>query len=58
MTQLTDTLQEKNGLLDENRAPKLPMDKVRDIILRPSNAIPAEFLDIARQKAIRSSKGK
>ena len=35
-TQITDTLQETNGLLDENRKPKLPVDKLRDIIMRPS----------------------
>lgn len=31
-TQLTDTLQEANGLCDENRVPKLPADTLRDII--------------------------
>ena len=55
-TQLTDTLQERNGLLDENRKPKLPVEKLRDIIWRPSRAIPVEFLDVARNKAAAASK--
>jgi beta-galactosidase/beta-glucuronidase len=56
-TQITDTLQETNGLLDENRNPKLPVEKLRDIIMRPSNAVPSESLDVARQKALRISFG-
>jgi beta-galactosidase/beta-glucuronidase len=36
-TQLTDTLQEANGLLDEHRVPKLPIARLRSIITgRPS----------------------
>ena len=31
-TQLTDTLQEANGLLDERRPPKLPVELLRSII--------------------------
>ncbi|HEV7718694.1 MAG TPA: glycoside hydrolase family 2 TIM barrel-domain containing protein [Arsenicitalea sp.] len=54
-TQLTDTLQEKNGLLDQNRQPKLPVDQLRAFIDRPSKAIPSEYLDVARRKAIASS---
>jgi beta-galactosidase/beta-glucuronidase len=50
-TQLTDTLQETNGLLDENRNPKLPLDHVRAIVSRPSEALRAEYLDLARSKA-------
>jgi len=56
-TQITDTLQETNGLLDENRKPKLPVEKLRDIIWQPSRAVPTEYLDIARQKALRTSSG-
>jgi hypothetical protein len=56
-TQITDTQQDKNGLYDENRRPKLPVDKLRDIIWRPSRAVPTEYLDIARQKALRTSHG-
>lgn len=32
-TQLTDTLQEGNGLLDVNRQPKLPVPTIRSIVL-------------------------
>jgi len=56
-TQITDTQQEKNGLYDEHRNPKLPVEKLRDIIWQPSNAVPTEYLDIARRKAIELSKG-
>ncbi|TWH32228.1 hypothetical protein [Isoptericola variabilis] len=31
-TQLTDTLQEANGLVDENRKPKLPVEVIRSIV--------------------------
>ena len=31
-TQLTDTRQEKNGLCDENRVPKLPADVIRTLV--------------------------
>jgi beta-galactosidase/beta-glucuronidase len=31
-TQLTDTLQEANGLLDERRVPKLPVERLRSIV--------------------------
>jgi hypothetical protein len=30
-TQLTDTIQETNGLLDENRNPKVPIEQIREI---------------------------
>ncbi len=56
-TQLTDTQQETNGLYDENRKPKLPVDRLRDIIWQPSKAVPTEALDIARQKALRVAFG-
>jgi beta-galactosidase/beta-glucuronidase len=56
-TQITDTQQEKNGLYDEARNPKLPVEKLREIIWQPSNAVPTEYLDIARRKAIELSKG-
>ena len=31
-TQLTDTVQETNGLTDENRVPKLPVERIRAIV--------------------------
>jgi len=56
-TQITDTQQEKNGLYDEHRRPKLPVDALREIIWQPSNAVPTEYLDIARRKAMDLAKG-
>ncbi|MCI1902269.1 MAG: hypothetical protein LKI93_06040 [Bifidobacteriaceae bacterium] len=32
-TQLTDTRQEANGLMDENRVPKLPVEEIHDIVM-------------------------
>lgn len=55
-TQITDTLQETNGLLDENRNPKLPVDQLRDIIMRPSASIPSEAVEIARQRGLLDSR--
>jgi beta-galactosidase/beta-glucuronidase len=56
-TQITDTQQEKNGLYDENRRPKLPVTALREIIWQPSDAVPTEYLDIARRKAMELAKG-
>ena len=41
-TQMTDTLQEKNGLLTEDRKPKVDPALVRSITRRPSAAVPAD----------------
>jgi beta-galactosidase/beta-glucuronidase len=41
-TQLTDTLQEKNGLLTDRRVPKLDVAEVRRINRRTSAAVPAD----------------
>ncbi|MGV3652257.1 MAG: glycoside hydrolase family 2 protein [Devosia sp.] len=54
-TQLTDTMQERNGLLTEDRVPKLPLETLRAIITRPSEAVPTEYLDVARRKALTAS---
>jgi beta-galactosidase/beta-glucuronidase len=48
-TQLTDTGQERNGLLDENRHPKLPVAELREIFSRVSKAVPHEELEISRR---------
>ena len=50
-TQLTDTLQESNGLVREDRSPKLPIDAVRAIVTTPSRAMPTEALDAAARVA-------
>ena len=41
-TQLTDTVQEKNGLLTEDRRPKTDPAAVREITTRTSAAVPAD----------------
>ncbi len=56
-TQLTDTLQERNGLLDEHRRPKLPVEAVHAALTRPSRAIPAELVEASRRVANRISSG-
>lgn len=43
-TQLTDTGQETNGLLTENREPKLDPAAVREITARVSAAVPADAI--------------
>lgn len=50
-TQFTDTMQETNGLLDEDRRPKLPIEEINAIVSRPSEALRAEYLDFARRRA-------
>ena len=52
-TQLTDTLQENNGLLDEHRRPKLDVEKVREIVAQPAASIPSEAVDAYRRRAQR-----
>ncbi|MGA4670101.1 hypothetical protein ACPCG0_09950 [Propionibacteriaceae bacterium Y1923] len=45
-TQLTDTLQEANGLCDENRVPKLPAETIRAIIKgHEQSRIPIETMN-------------
>jgi beta-galactosidase/beta-glucuronidase len=40
-TQLTDTLQEANGLTDEHRRPKLPVDTIRGIVTGGARRAPS-----------------
>jgi hypothetical protein len=47
-TQLTDTEQERNGLLTAERVPKLDPAAVRAITSRPSKAIPSEAIAAAQ----------
>ncbi len=54
-TQLTDTVQETNGLLTEDRRPKLPLEELRRIISRPARSIPAELVDGFRRRAAASA---
>ncbi|WP_142054548.1 glycoside hydrolase family 2 protein [Pseudonocardia kunmingensis] len=55
-TQLTDTEQERNGLLTEDRAPKLPVAVIREILTRPSAAVPPEAVE-ANRRAARGTAG-
>lgn len=43
-TQFSDTEQETNGLLNEDRSPKVDMAALRAINVRPSRAIPGDFV--------------
>ncbi len=43
-TQLTDTAQERNGLVDENRRPKAEAKIIAEINRRPSAAVPADAI--------------
>ena len=43
-TQLTDTAQERNGLLDENRVPKVDPALLAEINRRPSAAVPGDAI--------------
>jgi beta-galactosidase/beta-glucuronidase len=47
-TQLTDTEQETNGLLDANRVPKLSPEAIKGINTRYSKAVPGEQLQTAQ----------
>lgn len=51
-TQLTDTMQETNGLLDSARQPKMALEELREIIQATSQAVPAEKVDLARKQAV------
>ena len=56
-TQLTDTMQEVNGLLTEDRKPKLPVETSHRILTKPAASMPHELLaaeqKIARERARR-----
>ncbi|QQA43867.1 glycoside hydrolase family 2 protein [Pelagovum pacificum] len=56
-TQLTDTMQEVNGLLTETREPKLPMETLRHILTKPAAAIPGEEVDAERRRALARTRG-
>ncbi len=43
-TQLTDTLQERNGLVTERRQPKVPIEALRAITRRTAAAVPADAI--------------
>jgi hypothetical protein len=47
--QLTDTEQETNGLLTADRRPKLPPERIRALVTRPSAAMPTDARDHHRR---------
>lgn len=51
-TQLTDTMQEVNGLLTEKREPKLPIETINRLLTKPTTAIPGEEVDAERRAAL------
>jgi len=57
-TQLTDIQQEDNGLLTEDRTPKVDPERIHAILNRPSRAIPGEELDLYRAEAARAAHGR
>jgi beta-galactosidase/beta-glucuronidase len=50
-TQLTDTFQETNGLLDAARVPKIPLSIVRHALDAPAASVPHEAVERARLRA-------
>ncbi|HYP45649.1 MAG TPA: glycoside hydrolase family 2 TIM barrel-domain containing protein [Propionibacteriaceae bacterium] len=57
-TQLTDTAQERNGLLDEHRRPKVEAEALAAINRRPSASVPADAIaEIQIAHAARRSAG-
>jgi len=57
-TQLTDTEQETNGLLREDRTPKLDVERIREINTRPAASLPREQSAAYRQRAHAAQAGK
>ena len=54
-TQLTDTEQETNGLLTENREPKLPFEVIREILNGPAAAFSVEEVHAYRKRAYKTT---
>lgn len=50
-TQLTDTEQERNGILTADRTPKVPPAALREILTRPAASVPPEEVSAARRAA-------
>ncbi len=44
-TQLTDTQQERNGLLTADRRPKVPFERIRAVTTRPAAAVPGDAIN-------------
>jgi hypothetical protein len=57
-TQLTDVQHEDNGLLTEDRTPKVDPERIRAVLDRPSRSVPAEEIDLYRAAAARAAHGR
>ncbi len=57
-TQLTDTEQERNGLLTAERTPKIDPARVREVLTRPARTVPTEEIHTLQRRARRSAEGK
>jgi beta-galactosidase/beta-glucuronidase len=51
-TQLTDTEQEANGLLDAARRPKVDPERIREITQRPPRSIPGDLVLAAQEAGV------
>jgi hypothetical protein len=51
-TQLTDTEQEANGLLDAQRRPKVDPERIAAVTRRPSRSIPGDLVSAAQEAGI------
>jgi len=56
-TQLTDTEQERNGLLNADRTPKLDPERVAAVTARPSKAVPGDFVSDAQEAGMSTAYG-
>jgi hypothetical protein len=56
-TQLTDTLQEDNGLLTADREPKAPIELIRAALTRAARSDPASEIDHTREEAAAPTQG-
>ncbi|HEX6356474.1 glycoside hydrolase family 2 protein [Actinophytocola sp.] len=56
-TQLTDTEQETNGLLTEDRVPKVDPAEIRRVNTLPAASVPPERLNLLIEEAQRKSRG-
>ncbi len=56
-TQLTDTEQERNGLLTADRTPKIAPARVREVLTRQARAVPTEEIHAQQRRARRSAEG-
>ncbi|MFL5757514.1 MAG: glycoside hydrolase family 2 protein [Chloroflexota bacterium] len=56
-TQLTDTEQERNGLLRADRTPKVDPARIAAVTRRPSRAIPGDFVSVVQEAGVVTAYG-